>query len=38
LCGLGHYRMRGDFAVLTEDEWQRWLAREVALIAPGLRP
>jgi cytochrome c oxidase subunit 2 len=33
LCGLGHYRMRGDFAVLTEEEWQRWLARELALIA-----
>jgi cytochrome c oxidase subunit II len=29
LCGLGHYRMRGAFTVLTEDEWQ---ARELALI------
>ena len=34
LCGLGHYRMRGDYAVMTEDEWNRWLASEVALIAP----
>jgi len=34
LCGLGHYRMRGDYAVMAEDEWNRWLASEVALIAP----
>jgi cytochrome c oxidase subunit 2 len=34
LCGLGHYRMRGDYAVMTEDEWNRWLASEVALVAP----
>jgi cytochrome c oxidase subunit II len=35
LCGLGHYRMRGEFTVLSEEEWARWLAREVALIAPA---
>lgn len=34
LCGLGHYRMRGDYAILTEDEWNRWLASEVALVTP----
>ena len=34
LCGLGHYRMRGDYAVMTEEEWNRWLASEVALVAP----
>jgi cytochrome c oxidase subunit 2 len=34
LCGLGHYRMRGAFAVLTPDEWATWQAREVALIPP----
>ena len=32
LCGLGHYRMRGVFAVLTADDWAAWQAREVALI------
>ena len=34
LCGLGHYRMRGDYSVMAEDEWNRWLASEVALITP----
>jgi cytochrome c oxidase subunit 2 len=34
LCGLGHYRMRGDYTVMPEDEWNRWLAGEVALITP----
>jgi cytochrome c oxidase subunit II len=34
LCGLGHYRMRGSFAVVTADEWLAWQARELALIAP----
>jgi cytochrome c oxidase subunit 2 len=31
LCGLGHYRMRGAFTVLTESEWRAWQDREVAL-------
>jgi cytochrome c oxidase subunit II len=31
LCGLGHYRMRGAFMVLTESEWRAWQDREVAL-------
>jgi cytochrome c oxidase subunit 2 len=26
LCGLGHYRMRGVVRVLTEPEFQTWLA------------
>jgi cytochrome c oxidase subunit 2 len=34
LCGLGHYRMRGDYSVMAEDEWNRWLASEVALVTP----
>jgi len=34
LCGLGHYRMRGDYSVMAEDEWNRWLASEVALVIP----
>ena len=35
LCGLGHYRMRGSFTVLTEAEWNEWMQGEVALIAPA---
>ena len=31
LCGLGHYRMRGAFTVLSEREWAAWQEREVAL-------
>lgn len=34
LCGLGHYRMRGEYSVVGENEWNRWLAAEVALVAP----
>jgi heme/copper-type cytochrome/quinol oxidase subunit 2 len=26
LCGLGHYRMKGQLIVETEAEWQAWLA------------
>ena len=37
LCGLGHYRMRGDYTVMPEEEWNRWLASEVALISPAKR-
>ena len=33
LCGLGHYRMRGEYSVITEDEWARWLQSELALLA-----
>ena len=32
LCGLGHYRMRGTFVVLSEPAWQQWQARELALV------
>jgi cytochrome c oxidase subunit 2 len=32
LCGLGHYRMRGEYRVVTPDEWQKWQAEEVARI------
>jgi cytochrome c oxidase subunit II len=34
LCGLGHYRMRGDFSVVTPEEWDRWQQSEVALVTP----
>jgi cytochrome c oxidase subunit 2 len=37
LCGLGHYRMRGAFAVVTVDEWNVWQARELALLTRGAR-
>lgn len=30
LCGLGHYRMRGEYRVVTPDEWERWQAEELA--------
>jgi cytochrome c oxidase subunit II len=30
LCGLGHYRMRGFVTVLSEEEFDAWLAAEVA--------
>jgi cytochrome c oxidase subunit 2 len=30
LCGLGHYRMRGELHVVTQEAWTRWLADEVA--------
>jgi cytochrome c oxidase subunit II len=32
LCGLGHYRMRGEYRVVTPEEWQRWQAEEVARV------
>lgn len=32
LCGLGHYRMRGEYAVLTPDAWDKWLAAELAYL------
>ena len=37
LCGLAHYRMRGDVTVLSEDAWNRWLQSELALLAPTPR-
>lgn len=30
LCGLGHYRMRGEYRVVTADEWLTWQAAELA--------
>jgi cytochrome c oxidase subunit II len=37
LCGLGHYRMRGAFSVVSAEEWAQWQQREVELIAPAPR-
>jgi cytochrome c oxidase subunit 2 len=30
LCGLGHYKMRGLFKVVSEDEFKRWLEEQKA--------
>ena len=30
LCGLGHYRMRGEYRVVTPEAWQTWQADELA--------
>jgi cytochrome c oxidase subunit 2 len=32
LCGLGHYRMRGRYAIQTEAEFQAWLAEEASFL------
>jgi cytochrome c oxidase subunit 2 len=28
LCGLAHYRMRGAFNVVSEQEFEEWLAAQ----------
>ena len=30
LCGLGHYRMRGEYRVVTPEAWEAWEAGELA--------
>jgi cytochrome c oxidase subunit 2 len=30
LCGMGHYRMRGEYHVVEQGAWDRWQADEVA--------
>ena len=30
LCGMGHYRMRGEYRVVTPEQWERWQADEVS--------
>jgi cytochrome c oxidase subunit II len=30
LCGLGHYRMRGEYHVVDDDAWAKWQADELA--------
>ena len=32
LCGLGHYRMRGEYRIVTPEEWAAWQADEAARI------
>jgi cytochrome c oxidase subunit 2 len=29
LCGLGHYRMRGEYRVVSREEWEAWIAEEI---------
>ncbi len=33
LCGLGHSRMRGVYAIQTPADYESWLARETALLS-----
>jgi cytochrome c oxidase subunit II len=33
LCGLGHYRMRGQFHVQSKEEFEAWMASQTPLIA-----
>jgi len=33
LCGLGHYRMRGFITVMSEGDYQKWMADEVKALA-----
>ena len=33
LCGLGHYRMRGEYPRGDAAAWEAWMADEVARIA-----
>ena len=35
LCGLGHYRMRGDVFVKTPEEYDQWLKQQAAEKAKG---
>lgn len=32
LCGLGHYRMRGEYHVVSQDAWDQWQAAQLALL------
>ncbi len=32
LCGLGHYRMRGEYSVMTAEEWDGWMRAELKLL------
>jgi len=29
LCGLGHYRMKGEYRVVSRGDWEQWLADEL---------
>lgn len=33
LCGLGHYRMRGFITVMSDEDYEAWLAEEASFLA-----
>jgi cytochrome c oxidase subunit 2 len=33
LCGLGHYRMRGQYHVQTKEEFEKWLASQTPVVS-----
>jgi len=34
LCGLGHYRMRGEYHVVDQGAWDRWQADQRSILSP----
>jgi cytochrome c oxidase subunit II len=34
LCGLGHYRMRGFITVMSDADYQKWMAEQVKALNP----
>jgi cytochrome c oxidase subunit II len=32
LCGLGHYRMRGEYRIVSREAWERWVEEEVGRV------
>ena len=34
LCGLGHYKMKGSIKSMTQEEFDKWIASEVAFLQP----
>ncbi len=38
LCGLGHHRMRSDLTVLSQADYDKWLAEQIAIKAEELQP
>jgi cytochrome c oxidase subunit 2 len=38
LCGLGHYRMRGQMAVHTKDDFAKWLKENAPVAPPAEAP
>ncbi len=35
LCGLGHFRMRGFYFIDTQEDFDTWMAAQVALVLPA---
>ncbi|HEX6162910.1 MAG TPA: hypothetical protein VFZ31_06085 [Vicinamibacterales bacterium] len=32
LCGLGHYRMRGEYHIVEQAAWERWQSEQLSLL------